>query len=107
MVRVTLVPWVVANAPAADVEPALAEPLALSLSLGIPLSCAPFALLRSVPALVAVSFCEAVGNVVALVCICEFEFVSVAGPAPVPVSDPPLADPVPAEVCEKRLGVKG
>ena len=98
-----------AEAPPADLDPARADPLALSVSLGIPLSFAPFPLLRTVPALVEISFCAAVTDVFVDVGVeaDAFTFVGVAGPPPGPVSDPPLADPVPAEDSATRFGVNG
>ena len=106
VVRVDVVPLALADAPPADLDPAVAAPLALSVSLGIPASFAPFPLLRIVPALVEISFCAAVADVFLDVDDAD-AFVGVAGPPPVPVSDPPLADPVPAEDCATRFGVNG
>ena len=90
-----------------DLDPACADPLALSVSLGIPASFAPFPLLRIVPALVEISFCAAVTDVFVDVEADAFAFAGVAGPPPGPVSDPPLADPVPAEDSATRFGVNG
>ena len=107
VVRVAVVPLELADAPPADLDPALAAPLALSVSLGIPESFAPFPFLRTVPALVEISFCAAVADVFVGDEADAFAFVGVAGPPPGPVSDPPLADPVPAEDCVTRFGMNG
>ena len=106
VVRVDVVPLALADAPPVDLDPAVAAPLALSVSLGIPESFAPFPFLRTVPALVEISFCAAVADVFLDVDDAD-AFVGVAGPPPVPVSDPPLADPVPAEDCATRFGMNG
>jgi len=60
-----------------------------------------------VPALVEISFCAAVTDMFVDVAADAFTFVGVAGPPPGPVSDPPLADPVPAEDSATRFGVNG
>ena len=63
VVREDVVPLALAEAPPVDLDPARADPLALSVSLGIPASFAPFPLLRTVPALVEISLCAAVTDV--------------------------------------------
>ena len=107
VVREDVVPLALADAPPADLDPAAAAPLALSVSLGIPESFAPFPLLRVVPELVEISFCAVVADVFVDVDADAFAFAGAAGPPPVPVSDPPLADPVPAEDCATRFGMNG